>query len=252
MVVRGLPVAMLLSVLALAGCGAESADRQAHSDATVDPVADASFSEFDSWGVAMAEPELKDARRVSLAGELSAFSRPRRPSDEFLAEGVDLGPDSAEGRDLPGNSRLLLARVAEEHLDELGAQSLSLYAVPTDRGWVCAYVVYDDLQELAEGAACEHGFVDGLALELQGYGRSYRLYGVVEDGVTRAWVRIGDRRIPVRVGGNGFFFEAKTTEVCPVEIEAIVVERHGETTEALWSRLAPALAGASGAGFGCG
>ena len=198
----------------------------------------------------MAEPAFDEP--LTLTDELAVFSRPRRPADMFPLIAINHGSDSAEGRELGGQSRLLLGGVSTEDIDELGPQRLSLYAVPTDRGWVCAYIVYDDLGELGVGGACEHGLVEGFGLELHGEGPLYRLYGLVENGIERAWVQVRNRLLPARVGGNGIYFEANATEVCPTEIEAVVVERaDGEEKSVPWGRLAPAIVGSPGASFGC-
>jgi hypothetical protein len=245
-----LVVAFLICVLSAAGCGAESNKPQAESVAAT--TSSKSLVELGAWGVDMAEPELDGP--VNLASELAVFSQPRMPQDTFPTEVVRLEGDTAEGRELAGESRLLIAGVAKERVDELGEEVLSLYAVPTDRGWVCAYVAYEDLGDFADGAAggCEPGLVHGFGLELHGDGPFYRLYGVVDDGIKRVSLRVGDRLLPAHVGSNGLYFDARTTDVCPVDIEHLVVERaDGRTTEVPWRELAPSFAGASRESFGC-
>jgi hypothetical protein len=240
----------LASVFALAACGAERDDRPAEAQTTT---ASAEATRYEAWGADMAEPELDGP--VMLARELAVFSRRRKPEDAFPTEVVHLEPDpaEAEGRELGAQSRLLIAAVATEDIDELGPQRLSLYAVPTDRGWVCTYVVYEDLGDFADGmaGACEHGLVHGFGLELHGVGPWYRLYGVVEDDIERVSLRVGARLVPARVESNGIYFEADAREVCPVDIEELIVERaDGRTEQVRWSELAPGV-GASRDLFGC-
>jgi hypothetical protein len=250
MAARVITVAALACLMSVAGCGAKTDARQAESQPGTDSPTTESSVVFGGWGTEMAEPEFDEP--VTLTDELAVFSRPRQPADMFPTTVIDHGSDSAEGRELGGQTRLLLAGVSTEDIDELGPQRLSLYGVPTDRGWVCAYIVYDDLGELAVGGACEHGLVEGLGLELHGDGPLYRLYGVVENGIERAWIQVGERRLPARIGGNGIYFEAKATEVCPTEIEALVVERaDGEVKDVPWGRLAPAIVGSPRPSFGC-
>jgi hypothetical protein len=244
-------VGLLLCVLLLAGCGAEGEAPQAESGA--EPTTSESLVELGAWGVDMAEPEI-GGDGVSLADELAVFSRPGRAEDEYPGLAADLRSDSVEGGELPARSRLLLRGVAKESFDDIGEQRLSLYAVPTENGWVCAYVLYEDLGDFADGTAgaCEPGLVRGFGLELQGAGSFYRLYGVVEDGIERVSFRVGDRLLPARVGSNGIYFHARTTDVCPVDIEHVVVERaDGSKTEVPWIELAPSFIGASRESFGC-
>src|SRR5688572_24951854 len=94
-----------------------------------------------SWGVDMSGPEAT-TRHVPVAKQLSALARPRRPSDSFDNWYTERPSDSAEGNDRASDGRLLLT--------DLGAENLMLFAVPTDRGWVCPYLVYD-FGELADG-----------------------------------------------------------------------------------------------------
>jgi hypothetical protein len=246
-------VGFLLSVMLLAGCGAQG--DAPHAESGVVETTSESPAELGAWGVDMAEPPYSD-RQVSLADELAVFSRPRRPEDEYpglVAD--DMRADTVEGRELAARSRLLLRGVAKERFDDVGEQQLSLYAVPTENGWVCAYVLYEELGDLADGmsGACEPGLVHGLGLELQGVGPFYRLYGVVEDGIEHVSLRVGKRLLPMRVGSNGIYFHARTTDVCPVDIEHLVVEHaDGSTTEVPWSELAPTFVGAGRESFGCG
>lgn len=246
--VLGLALAVVLCALILVACGAERDDRPAEAQPTTDS---AQVTRYEAWGADMAEPELDGP--VTLAQELAVFSRRRRPEDVFPTTVVNADMGSVEGREVAGQSRLLIPGVATEEIDELGPQRLSLYAVPTDRGWVCTYVVYEDLGDFADGmtGACEPGLVHGFGLELHGVGPSYRLYGVVEDGIERVSIRVGDRLLPARVGSNGIYFAAQATDVCPVDIEHLVVERSdGIQEEISWRELAPSL-GASRDLFGC-
>lgn len=246
--VPGLALAVVLCALILVACGAERDDRPAKAQTTTDS---AEVMRYEAWGADMAEPELDGP--VTLAQELAVFSRRRRPEDVFPTTVANADMGSVEGREVAGQSRLLIPGVATEEIDELGPQRLSLYAVPTDRGWVCTYVVYEDLGDFADGmaGACEPGLVHGFGLELHGVGPSYRLYGVVEDGIERVWLRVGDRLLPARVASNGIYFEADARKVCPADIEELVVERNdGRMGQVKWIELAPGV-GASGDLFGC-
>jgi hypothetical protein len=211
-----------------------------HATTTL-PVTD--ITELGSWGMEMAAPELTD-RKVSLAGDLAAFGRPRRAADDFEHEAVDFADDSAEGDELPGSSRLLLGH--------LGMHDLALYGVPTRRGWVCIYLVYEDFEEYG-GGTCANGLVGGFGLKLEGDGTYYQLYGVVADDIRDASLLVTDGRDhPVRVGGNGFYFEARTTSVCPVDIEYLLGEyKSGKTFEIAFAKLAPPLASTRRETFGC-
>ena len=253
MLPRGTTLTLLAAALVQSGCGAATGEKQVVSTTQTETAAPVSIVESGGWGVEMAETALP-GERVSLADDLAVFARPPRPEDEFPGITADVRADTAEGSELPARSRLLLRGVAKESFDDIGDQTLSLYALPTENGWVCAYVLYEDLGDFADGAAgaCEHGLIHGFGLEMQGDGRFYRLYGVVEDGIQRVSLRVGDRLIPTRVGSNGFYFHARTTDVCPVDIEHLVVERvDGSSTTVSWSLLAPTFVGANRDSYGC-
>lgn len=194
------------------------------------------------WGTDMPGPEV-DSRHVSLAKQLAAFARPRRSTDGFVHDTLDRGSDSAEGQEKPSASRRLLS--------DLGPGGLTLFGVPTDRGWVCTYLIDEETFEEVDGGTCEDTLVGGFGLDLSGEGTFYRLYGVVANDIEHVSVSADGLRYPAQIGENGFYFETKTTLICPVDIDFLIIERKNGSSEQLDFRRLADFGKSPRESFGC-
>jgi hypothetical protein len=148
---------------------------------------------------------------VPAVKEMSVFSQPRTEADVLPSElsyrlkGHEGCPDAhlpvgCPGDPLPEESRLLLSG--------LGVRSMSLYAWPTTKGWVC--------WAWAEGAGgCLRDFADGktrvafMGIDPDDGGIGYpgTLVGVVPDDVKAAQVQVDGVTQAAIVEGNGVFYE---------------------------------------------
>jgi hypothetical protein len=233
-------VSFLCAVLP-AGCGAADPDRTAASEPPETTTTAPWVNAPESWGIDIIEPDVEG--RAWLVGDLDVFSRPRSAQDEvFLEDDFDCR-DCAEGKRLPARSRLMLSNI--------GRQRLSLHAVPTDRGWACAYLFDHEGWEL-EGGPCEPGLLDGIAFDLFGYGTDYRLIGFVADGVEDVTVVASQERHTAHVGNNGFLFDASTTTLCPFDIDWLILRwADGRASRVSFPSRAPAILGVDRRHFGC-
>ena len=199
-------------LLGAASCGTSEPVGQAAEDTETTPATDT----MQGWGVDAGEAERKPGE-PSLVEQLGVFREQRTTRDEFLSccPGTR-GPDSAEGDELFGKSRLLF-----------DANDL-MYGVPTTKGWVCPHFT-DPEGEEDDGGPCWAGLRDGVSFSLQGDSGFYRLYGVVADDVSQVVVVTRAEKLEADMGRNSFVFGAKTSVVCPTDLEQLLlVLRSGE------------------------
>jgi hypothetical protein len=233
--------ASFLCAVSSAGCGAADPDRTAASEPPETTTAAPAVNAPGSWGIDVIEPDVEGNAR--LVDDLDVFSRPRSPLDEAFLEDDSDCPDCAEGKRLPARSRLMLSNI--------GRQRLSLYAVPTDRGWACAYLFDHEGWEL-EGGPCEPGLLDGVAFDMFGYDTDYRLIGFVADDVVDVTVVARQERHAAHVGNNGFLFDASTTTLCPFDIDWLMLRwADGRESRVSFPSRVPPILRAGRRSFGC-
>lgn len=239
--VGALIAASFLCAVSSAGCGATDPDRPAASEPPETTTAAPAVNAPGSWGMDVIEPDVEG--KASLVADLDVFSRPRSPQDEaFFEEDFDC-PDCADGERLPARSRLMLSNI--------GRQRLSLHAVPTDRGWACAYLFDHEGWQL-EGGPCEPGLLDGIGFDMFGDGTDYRLIGFVADDVEAVTVAAGQERRAAHAGNNGFLFDASAATLCPLDIDWLMLRwADGRESRVSFPSRVPAILGADRRFFGC-
>jgi hypothetical protein len=190
------------------------------------------------WGVDAGEAERKPGE-PSLVEQLGVFREKRTARDEFApcCPGVG-GPDSAEGDEVFGKSRLLFD--ANDFI----------YGVPTTKGWVCPHFASPDGEE-GDGGPCWASLRDRVSFSLQGDVGFYRLYGVVADDVSHVIVVTRDEKLEADMGRNSFVFGAKTAAVCPTDLEQLLLVRQSGEHTSVDIRSRTSLSEADRSAFGC-
>jgi hypothetical protein len=175
------------------------------------------------WSVSSDSSESDTA---PLVGQLSVFSRPRRPADAIprlaleLAESHGLDREAFEGRALIDQSRLAIANA--------GSRNVDIYLVPTTKGFVCSYVV-DPTDEFAGGlGGCDHALApEGYTVGMSGTEDRLEVEGLVDDSVQRVDVEVWGRLIDAEVAGNAYHLDTTVEKSCPAAVGAIVLHSSG-------------------------
>jgi hypothetical protein len=164
-----------------------------------------------------------------LAEELAVFQEHAKPSDAFPSSDGKEGWDDDSvpeklrpGKELFSQARLLLAGA--------GAERFELFGVPTEKGWVCLYLTAADDATGRGGGGCISTLPDGVNFSMAGTRRVYDVFGVIANDVRGVRVVAGKRSEQAVLGRNAFFLQADPKEICPTEIEFLILEKaKGET-----------------------
>jgi hypothetical protein len=174
-----------------------------------------------------------DPGSVPLTDALAVFSAPRSEPDELPSSNLvdDLEYPDLSGRYDPGElqggqSRLLL--------DRAGRAKLSLYAIPTTKGWVCPVLVDPNDPFSSGGSGCDEGLYQGTALDMGGDDELSHVYGLLADGVASVDVVVNGISRPATIGRNAFYFEVETPTLCQGPgFETILIRSAGGKTETI-------------------
>jgi hypothetical protein len=227
-----LAVAVLLSA---SGCGAgQPVSPEASAVTTTAPRSGG------SWGVDIAQGR-RSPGEPTLVERLDVFHEKRTARDAFDSMIPSLSEsDTAEGRELSGQSRLLIARIGDQ----------SLFGVPTENGWVCPHFVYLDGEE-GDGGPCWSTLRDGVSFSLEGDDHFYQLYGVAANNVASVTVIVAGKQASTEMGRNSFVFGAKPVAICPTDLKRLVIAYKGGGTSAIDLATVSNLPSTSGAILGC-
>jgi hypothetical protein len=223
-------VALALACLLLVGCGGDAEEPTA-APATTDaprerPCLDdreGVSTAFVMWSAGEA-----GAERPQLSETLDVFARPRSPADTTELFSVFSAPapppteipegkrveDVRPGSVVPERSRLLLT--------DLGSEGASLYAAPTDNGWVCVVL------GPGGGGGCTPQLSAGIQVYMVEHGCAAKkppaVYGLAANDVDEIRISVGPRQQDAVVAENGFFAELPLGTSAD-DLDAIVVLR---------------------------
>jgi hypothetical protein len=219
-------------LLTAAGCGtskqtAGSDDSPTNTAAQKSPPADEQRG-F-AWSRSMAGDELPSTDELPLVKQLAVFETQVEPTDALPQPPIE---DPFSDDDLPEKYRpgRVLSSQSRHLLSEEEPRRLSLFAAPSEKGWVCAYLI-DPKDELSGvSGECIHGLLsERVFFWMSGTESRYEVYGLAANDVRRVLVVAKGERHPAVVGRNGFLFEARPTDICPTDIDYLVVEGKGWT-----------------------
>jgi hypothetical protein len=222
-------------VVSATACGTERANPNTDQTST-------STNAASSWGVSISEPPRSESE-PKLVQQLEVFREKRTAADTFVAlVPPDEGSDTAEGKELTGESRLLIGT--------FGSERMQMFGVPTENGWVCPQFVYSDGEE-GDGGPCFSTLRQGVSFSIDGDDSFYWVYGVAADDVKDVTVLTATKRFAADMGRNGFVFEASPAAVCPTEIKQLIVTHGDGGTSTIDLADVSSLPAASGSILGC-
>lgn len=162
-----------------------------------------------------------DADSHPLAERLSVFTRPRRDSDAlpvaaFHPSLTDFSPlERRQGEQRFRESRRALA--------DAGAHDVTVFLVPTEKGYVCTYVVGYPDDSMPSWRGCDAGLLDDAIWGSTGDDHMLEVAGLVADSVIRVDVDVRGKRLRADLGENAFYLQTTVENSCPQAVEAIVV-----------------------------
>lgn len=155
----------------------------------------------------------------AVAKQMRVFEQAAIPPNAVpveLAEAQERLPSRAQGRGIPGQARLLS--------QNLGKNSVDIYAFPTTGGVVCVFVA-----ERTSVATCVDSFTPAIG-NVQwgiyyGVGAPVTIYGLAADSVTDIQVLLAEGVEPATLRNNSFFWQSASSAVTRDDIRALLVRQ---------------------------
>jgi hypothetical protein len=154
-----------------------------------------------------------------VAGQMAVFQQPAISSNEIppeLAAAQERLPSQAHGRAIPGQVRRLG--------QNLGRNSVDIFAFPTTRGVVCVFVA-----EHTSAATCVDSFTPATGNVqwgiYSGSGTPQTVFGLASDAVTDVQVVVGGTAQSAALQTNSFFWQSATPAATKEMINALLVRQ---------------------------
>jgi len=221
-----LALALLLVVAACNSsprAGAEGEDSGTSTAADPVPSSDEDGSDAYAYGWWTVNPQA-DPGAEPLTKQLDVFREKAQPSDLFPGDRSDdpWGYEDVPEKFRPGSQIYSEARLL---LPDAGVEKHDFFGVPSKKGWVCMHLL-DPNDPLGAGSGtCINALTDGIVFVMVGTQSRYEVYGLAANEIHRIRIVAGQKSRDAVMGRNAFFLQADPKEICPTEIDFLVLEK---------------------------